>query len=179
VAGNDAAPVRHRCRPAGESIGIFINAVCKLNSIPFDTTGQHIDRDGGWTGYEFSMQLDTKFGPDRMLCHGSIEPAFGMAEGQPAVRMMRTCIYNVASLMRSRQVFVILQVVWPLNLLFDGLTDFHYGSSFRREIAMDRASTVVTASVAKPSIKLSHSRRNFYRDRACGLALGNDCRGCR
>jgi nucleoside-specific outer membrane channel protein Tsx len=106
-----------------------------LNSIPFDTTGQRIDRDGGWTGYEFSM--------------------------------------------RSRQVFVILQAVWPLNLLFDGLTDFHYGSSFRREIAVDRASTVVTASVAKPSIKLSHSRRNFYRDRACGHALGNDCWGYR
>jgi hypothetical protein len=69
-----------------------------------------------------------------MLCHGSIEPAFGMAEGQPAVRMMRTCIYNVASLMRSRQVFVILQVVWPLNLLFDGLTDFHYGNSIRRRL---------------------------------------------
>ena len=64
----------------------FINAVCKLNSIPFDTTGQRIDRDGGWTGYEFSMQLVAEFGPDRMLCHGSIEPAFGMAEGQPAVR---------------------------------------------------------------------------------------------
>jgi hypothetical protein len=81
--------------------------------------------------------------------------------------------------MRSRQVFVILQAVWPLNLLFDGLTDFHCGSSFRREIVVDRASTVVTAPVAKPSIKLRHGRRNFYRDGACDLALGNDCRGYR
>ena len=115
-----------------------------------------------------------------MLCHGSIEPAFGMAEGHPAVRMTLTCIHDVAwPLMRSRQVFVILQAVWPLNFLFDRLTHFHYGSLFPREIAVDRASTVVTASVAKPSIKLSHSRWNFYRDRACGLALGNDCRGYR
>ena len=53
-------------------------------------------------------------------------------------------------LTRSRQVFVILQAVWPLNLLFDRLTDFRYGSSFRREIAVDRASTVVAAPVAKP-----------------------------
>lgn len=36
----------------------FIDAVCKLNSIPFDATGQRIDRDGTWTVYEFSMQLD-------------------------------------------------------------------------------------------------------------------------
>ena len=115
-----------------------------------------------------------------MMCHGSIEFVFGMVEGRSAVRMSRTRTHNVAwRFMRSRQVFVILQAVWPLNFLFDRLTHFHYGSLFPREIAVDRASTVVTASVAKPSIKLNHSRRNFYRDRACGLALGNDCWGYR
>jgi hypothetical protein len=52
--------------------------------------------------------------------------------------------------MRSRQEFEILQAVWPLNLLFDGLTDFHYGNSFPREIAVDRASAATNARVAKP-----------------------------
>ena len=41
-------------------------------------------------------ETDAEFGPDRMLCHGSIEPAFGMAEGQPAVRMTRMRIRKLA-----------------------------------------------------------------------------------
>jgi hypothetical protein len=60
-----------------------------------------------------------------------------------------------------------------LNLLFDRLTDFHYGSSFPREIAVDRALTVVTASVAKPCIKLSHGHRNYYLDRDFAGATGD------
>lgn len=36
----------------------FIDAVCKLNSIPFDTTGERIQRDGSWCVYEFAIQLD-------------------------------------------------------------------------------------------------------------------------
>lgn len=36
----------------------FIDAVCKMNSIPFDPTGQRIERDGSWCVYEFAMQLD-------------------------------------------------------------------------------------------------------------------------
>jgi hypothetical protein len=36
----------------------FINAVCKLNDIPYDPTGQRIERDGvRWTVYEFALQL--------------------------------------------------------------------------------------------------------------------------
>jgi hypothetical protein len=36
----------------------FIDAVCKMNSIPFDGTGEHIERDGSWRVYEFSVRLD-------------------------------------------------------------------------------------------------------------------------
>lgn len=36
----------------------FIDAVCKLNSIPFDGTGEPIERDGTWRVYEFAVQLD-------------------------------------------------------------------------------------------------------------------------
>jgi hypothetical protein len=36
----------------------FIDTTCKLNSIPFDTTGQRIERDGTWMVYEFAIQLD-------------------------------------------------------------------------------------------------------------------------
>jgi hypothetical protein len=35
----------------------FITAVCRMNSIPFDATGQRIDRDGHWYVYEFTEQL--------------------------------------------------------------------------------------------------------------------------
>lgn len=35
----------------------FITAVCRMNSIPFDPTGQRIDRDGHWYVYEFTEQL--------------------------------------------------------------------------------------------------------------------------
>lgn len=36
----------------------FIDAVCKMNSIPFDQTGERIERVGNWIVYEFAMQLD-------------------------------------------------------------------------------------------------------------------------
>jgi hypothetical protein len=36
----------------------FIDAVCKMNSIPFDGTGERIERDGSWCVYEFAVQLD-------------------------------------------------------------------------------------------------------------------------
>jgi hypothetical protein len=36
----------------------FIEAVCKMNSIPFDGTGERIERDGSWCVYEFAVQLD-------------------------------------------------------------------------------------------------------------------------
>jgi hypothetical protein len=36
----------------------WIDAVCKLNSLPFDPTGQRIDRDGSWCVHEFAVQLD-------------------------------------------------------------------------------------------------------------------------
>ena len=36
----------------------WIDAVCRPNSLPFDPTGQRIDRDGSWCVYEFAMQLD-------------------------------------------------------------------------------------------------------------------------
>ncbi|WP_439925565.1 hypothetical protein [Nitrobacter sp. JJSN] len=36
----------------------FIDAVCKLNSIPFDGTGERIQREGTWCVYEFAVQLD-------------------------------------------------------------------------------------------------------------------------
>lgn len=35
-----------------------INTICEMNSIPFDPTGQRIDRGGTWTVYEFTFQLD-------------------------------------------------------------------------------------------------------------------------
>lgn len=36
----------------------WINALCQLNKIPFDQTGEKILRDGCWYVYEFAMQLD-------------------------------------------------------------------------------------------------------------------------
>jgi hypothetical protein len=36
----------------------FMNRVCRMNSIPFDGTGEHIQRDGTWCVYEFAIQLD-------------------------------------------------------------------------------------------------------------------------
>jgi hypothetical protein len=35
-----------------------IGAVCRMNSIPFDGTGECIQRDGTWRVYEFAVQLD-------------------------------------------------------------------------------------------------------------------------
>ena len=36
----------------------FIDAVCKMNRIPFDGTGERIQRDGTWCVYAFAVQLD-------------------------------------------------------------------------------------------------------------------------
>jgi hypothetical protein len=36
----------------------FIDAVCRMNSIPADTTGERLQRDGSWCVYEFAVQLD-------------------------------------------------------------------------------------------------------------------------
>jgi hypothetical protein len=35
-----------------------INALCAYNGIPFDPTGQRINRDGHWCVYEFARQVD-------------------------------------------------------------------------------------------------------------------------
>jgi hypothetical protein len=35
-----------------------INALCAYNAIPFDPTGQRINRDGHWCVYEFARQID-------------------------------------------------------------------------------------------------------------------------
>jgi hypothetical protein len=35
-----------------------INAICQLNSIPFNATGEKIQHDGCWCVYEFTWQLD-------------------------------------------------------------------------------------------------------------------------
>jgi hypothetical protein len=36
----------------------FINAMCRLNSIPFNATGERIERDGLWCVYEFAWQIE-------------------------------------------------------------------------------------------------------------------------
>jgi hypothetical protein len=35
-----------------------IKALCAYNGVPFDPTGQRIDRDGHWCVYEFARQVD-------------------------------------------------------------------------------------------------------------------------
>jgi hypothetical protein len=35
-----------------------IDAICKLNSLPFNQTGEKIQRDGTWCVYEFTWQMD-------------------------------------------------------------------------------------------------------------------------
>jgi hypothetical protein len=35
-----------------------INALCKLNSLPFNSTGETIQNDGVWKVYEFTWQMD-------------------------------------------------------------------------------------------------------------------------
>ena len=37
---------------------VRIDALCKLNRIPFDATGEKIQRSGCWSVYEFAVQLD-------------------------------------------------------------------------------------------------------------------------
>jgi hypothetical protein len=39
--------------------------LCKLNGIPFDSTGEKIKRDGLWCVYEFGQQLDAMMAWDR------------------------------------------------------------------------------------------------------------------
>jgi hypothetical protein len=42
-----------------------ITALCAYNNIPFDPTGQRIDRDGHWCVYEFARQVDAAMFWDR------------------------------------------------------------------------------------------------------------------
>jgi hypothetical protein len=42
--------------PARMAVGA--NAICKLNSLPFDATGEVIKRDGTWRVHEFTWQMD-------------------------------------------------------------------------------------------------------------------------
>ncbi|HEY3794778.1 MAG TPA: hypothetical protein VGM09_23395 [Bradyrhizobium sp.] len=42
-----------------------VNVLCKLNGIPFDATGEKIERDGLWCVYEFGQQLDAMMFWDR------------------------------------------------------------------------------------------------------------------
>jgi hypothetical protein len=35
-----------------------IDAICKLNSLPFNPTGEKIEREGTWCVYEFAWQMD-------------------------------------------------------------------------------------------------------------------------
>jgi hypothetical protein len=35
-----------------------IDAICKLNSLPFNPTGEKIEREGTWCVYEFTWQMD-------------------------------------------------------------------------------------------------------------------------
>lgn len=44
---------------------LVINELCKLNGIPFDSTGEKIKRDGLWCVYEFGQQLDAMMVWDR------------------------------------------------------------------------------------------------------------------
>lgn len=37
---------------------VEIDAVCKLNSLPFDATGEVIEREGVWCVHEFAWQMD-------------------------------------------------------------------------------------------------------------------------
>jgi hypothetical protein len=36
----------------------FTTRLCKLNSLPFNATGEKIQRDGTWCVYEFTWQMD-------------------------------------------------------------------------------------------------------------------------
>jgi hypothetical protein len=36
----------------------WINEVCKTNRVPFDSTGERIQRDGSWCVHEFAVQLE-------------------------------------------------------------------------------------------------------------------------
>jgi hypothetical protein len=42
-----------------------INALCKLNSIPFNATGEKIQREGLWCVYQFTWQMDAILFLDR------------------------------------------------------------------------------------------------------------------
>ena len=42
-----------------------INELCRLNGVPFDSTGEKIQRDGLWCVYEFGQQLDAMMAWDR------------------------------------------------------------------------------------------------------------------
>lgn len=42
-----------------------IDAICKLNSLPFDATGEVIENEGTWRVYEFTWQMDAILFLDR------------------------------------------------------------------------------------------------------------------
>jgi hypothetical protein len=49
------------CRPRGHFIRVHwaeIDALCKLNSLPFNSTGETVQSDGVWKVYEFTWQMD-------------------------------------------------------------------------------------------------------------------------
>ena len=66
----------------------FIYAVCKMNSLPFDGTGERIQRDGTWCVYEFAVRLDATQFWDRStgagLSEGFIYP--DRPKGLPKLR---------------------------------------------------------------------------------------------
>jgi hypothetical protein len=55
------APIGLSCRAGGHLLRTYWNeiyALCKLNSLPFNSTGETIQSDGVWKVYEFTWQMD-------------------------------------------------------------------------------------------------------------------------
>ena len=58
-AGVPIAPTTSLLRTAtSANTGDEIDALCRLNSLPFYTTGEVIQNDGVWRVYEFTWQMD-------------------------------------------------------------------------------------------------------------------------
>ena len=57
-----------------------IDALCRLNSLPLNATGEVIQKDGIWRVYEFTWQMDAILFSSRAA--GSAAPSFNIPSGQ-------------------------------------------------------------------------------------------------
>jgi hypothetical protein len=64
-----------------------IKAICAYNGVPFDSTGERINRDGHWCVYEFTRQVDAIMFWDKFQGAGCVTAIFSTRTGQRIFRL--------------------------------------------------------------------------------------------